>query len=171
MLGMVVLLAIMTHSLLTFLISLMRGKFSSIITKPPLDTLVEKYTHVGQWCSHNSINLILVRYDDGTRACDANNGEVVLNPLCDCEDEQFCRVVPTTDNVTICWNLKWYCHDPQANAIHDMRNTACHGDNWSTIGCCYGGDNGASCDTATLQAGINESPDSFLWLTISDCLV
>lgn len=76
----------------------------------------------GAACDHDELvadvsDIFNAWYDDGTRACDANNGEVVLNPLCDCNDEQFCRVVPTTDNVTICWNLKWYCHDPQARVL------------------------------------------------------
>ena len=34
-------------------------------------------------------------------------------------------------------------------------NTSCHGDNWTTVGCCYSNDNGSSCDTATLHAEAN----------------
>ena len=36
-----------------------------------------------------------------------------------------------------------------------MMNTSCHGDNWTTVGCCYGNDNGSSCDRTTLQAEAN----------------
>ena len=46
----------------------------------------------------------------------------------------------------LCWTMKWYCHDPVAHQIFDLRDTSCHGDNWSTIGCCYAGDNGAGCN-------------------------
>ena len=47
--------------------------------------------------------------------------------------------------------MKWYCHDPVAIAIYDIPRC----DSWTTAGCCYGGDNGASCDTDLLQEDAN----------------
>ena len=65
----------------------------------------------------------------------------------------MCAGKASMDSVTMCWKLKWYCHDPWAQAnVLDMRESACHGDDWGSIGCCYSGDNGAGCDRADLLA-------------------
>ena len=61
----------------------------------------------------------------------------------------MCEAEANMGSETICGKLKWYCHDPGAHDILDMRNSVCSSNQWSTAGCCYA-DNGASCNRDTL---------------------
>ena len=63
--------------------------------------------------------IALPRYADGARACEGI-ATVTPNPDCaNCVDK--CRVNPAIPNDQACWNLKWYCHDPVAIGIYDIR--------------------------------------------------
>ena len=58
--------------------------------------------------------------------------------------EGTCAADETKSATELCWSLKWYCHDPNAQNTLDLTDTHC-GPGWNTIGCCYAGNNGASC--------------------------
>ena len=95
-------------------------------------------------------------YDGGERACD-DAATITANPDCaSCEDK--CQVKSEAPNDQICWNLKWYCHDPVAIGIYDIP----HCDTWETAGCCYGGDNGLGCDTDLLRQDANTIYDQWV---------
>ena len=55
-----------------------------------------------------------------------------------------------------CWSLKWYCHDPGAQARVPMGGPGEPCAEWATIGCCYAGDNGAGCDQAATGQDLTE---------------
>ena len=76
---------------------------------------------------------------------------------------QMCVAKDSIDNVSYCGKLKWYCHDPFAQDILNMSNHVCHGNQWETVGCCYGVDNGASCDRDALLQDATDIAD--YWYT------
>ena len=71
---------------------------------------------------------------------------------CSVGPDNTCIANNDAAKTTLCGKLKWYCHDPVAQGIFDLPESVCGGgDAWGTVGCCYGGDGGASCNLADLQ--------------------
>ena len=70
--------------------------------------------------------------------------------------EANCEANMAQSAVEHCWSLKWYCHDPGAQARVPMDGPGEPCAEWATIGCCYAGDNGAGCDQAATGQDLTE---------------
>ena len=93
---------------------------------------------------------------DDTAECSGTNSYLQYH----LQEETFtgftCNADEASSNVDLCWSLKYYCHDPNAqNDVALGANAVCQGD-WGTVGCCYQGDNGAACDHDALIADAND---------------
>ncbi|CBY09810.1 unnamed protein product [Oikopleura dioica] len=91
-----------------------------------------------------------------TATCSGTNNYERYKLLSEPVNPVQCTANTAKSKTDLCWGMKWFCHDPNAQIPFNWGSMdVCNG-KWETIGCCYSGDNGAGCNQASLSSDVSD---------------